>query len=454
MKLTDQIRMARQNLKRQKGRTRLTMLSIVIGSFAVITVLTITFAATSAVASYFEKTGLRYSIDVSTWSGKGISQDLIDEVGSLQGVQAVSPTVDLYSFRTLSYQDTTVRNFTARSEQVNGTTTNVIVAGRNLTGEDTGNVALVSLDLAEALTAGNVNNLVGQQVTVTTDEYYQGPNQSADNCDQNSGVCRPVDISIVVVGVHDSTQTVLFPLDFGIAQSVFTYYYSVGGSCADYAGSGQRCEDGFLIETYDQIGDNGYNSFRIRAKSDEAIPGISSALTTQYAMTNQFDLTVEQGAYSFVVGRESLEDILTVTRNISLALLAIGGISLLVSAIGVINTMLMATLERTREIGVMRAIGASRSDITRVFTVEAALLGFLGGVWGLIFASVVIVAVSIATDGFATFGFSLSTLSLVVTGLLPATIVVALTTVIGVLSGVLPARRAARLNPVDSLRYE
>jgi len=454
MKLSDQIRMARQNLKRQKGRTRLTMLSIVIGSFAVITVLTITFAATSAVNSYYEKTGLLYSIEVFDWSGKGIKDSLIEEVRSLDGVEAVSPTVNLYSFRTLTFGEKSVVNFSTRADLSNGATANVILAGRDLTPGDEGPVALVSRDLADALSGGVLEDLVGQQLIVTTDEYYRGPNQSRDNCDYEVGTCNPVDIPITVLGIHDSSHSVVFPLEYGLAQNVSTYYYPAGGSCADFGGSGQRCEDGFIVETNDPIGDSGYPGFRIRAASEDAVPLIVAQLASTYAMTNQLDFLAEQGDYSFAVGRESLKEILAVTTNISLALLAIGGISLLVSALGVINTMLMATLERTREIGVMRAIGASRSDITRVFTVEAALLGFLGGIWGLVFASSVILGVAIATDGFATFGFSLGIPSLVLTGILPATIVVGLTTLIGIISGVLPARRAARLNPVDSLRHE
>jgi len=155
------------------------------------------------------------------------------------------------------------------------------------------------------------------------------------------------------------------------------------------------------------------------------------------------------------VGRDTLREIQDVVTLVTLIFLLVGGISLLVSSIGVVNTMTMSALERTREIGVMRALGASRKDVTRVFTVESALIGFLGGLWGLILAGVVVVALFFFTDGLATLdvGFTLG-LPLLLTALIPASLVVVLTTLIGIAAGVLPARRAAKLDPVESLRAD
>jgi putative ABC transport system permease protein len=139
---------------------------------------------------------------------------------------------------------------------------------------------------------------------------------------------------------------------------------------------------------------------------------------------------------------------------IGLVLAAIGGISLFVASIGIINTMIMATYERVREIGVMRACGATRATIRRLFTFEAALLGFWGGAFGLI--------ISIGLGQLAKlivhkYGANLGNIPVDRIGSFPVWLilgVIAFTTVLGMISGLYPAIKAARLNPVDALRYE
>ena len=121
-------------------------------------------------------------------------------------------------------------------------------------------------------------------------------------------------------------------------------------------------------------------------------------------------------------------------------------ISLVVGGLSVINTMAMSVAERTREIGIKRAIGGSRRRIVRELVTEAALIGFIGGVIGLLLGAIVVLVANEAGRSSGTVLFDLT----------PGTAIfaVAFSTILGMLAGLIPAWSAARLDPVEALRYE
>jgi putative ABC transport system permease protein len=132
-----------------------------------------------------------------------------------------------------------------------------------------------------------------------------------------------------------------------------------------------------------------------------------------------------------------------VTGLIQLSTLAISGLGLLVGGVGVMNIMLMSVTQRTREIGVRKAVGARRRDIVWQFLLEAALLTTIGGVLGVSLAILLGLILSFLVPNLP----AIPPLWAVSSGLCVSTLV-------GIIFGVWPAFKAARLDPVDSLRYE
>jgi putative ABC transport system permease protein len=171
---------------------------------------------------------------------------------------------------------------------------------------------------------------------------------------------------------------------------------------------------------------------------DQAFEEIESLLRRRRGVgmkeVNNFDLTT---ADKFIKQLDSI------TAALGIGMIAISGISLLVGGIGVMNIMLVSVTERTREIGVRKAIGATKSDIVLQFLFEAMTLTGMGGVLGVILA----VSISYMIIFFFPLLPAAVPLWAVITGL-------SVSIVIGLIFGVWPARKAAMLDPIDALRYE
>ncbi|MBU4220201.1 MAG: FtsX-like permease family protein, partial [Euryarchaeota archaeon] len=119
-------------------------------------------------------------------------------------------------------------------------------------------------------------------------------------------------------------------------------------------------------------------------------------------------------------------------------------------AVGIANTMFMSVMERTRQIGLLKSLGATDNEVMKLFLIESGLFGVVGGVIGV--TTGILISVLISSIGLQMMGPG-GTMSTVVS---PQLIIFALafSIIVGVLSGVMPARAAAKMNPVDALRFE
>jgi putative ABC transport system permease protein len=183
---------------------------------------------------------------------------------------------------------------------------------------------------------------------------------------------------------------------------------------------------------------DGYSSIMVRARdkanTQAAIDDITAVLKHRH--NNQVDFTI-------ISQDDLLATVKAIMATMTGVLLAIASIALVVGGIGIANIMLVSVRERTREIGVRRAVGATRNTILMQFLVEAVVIACLGGVLGLALGAGIIALARLA----------MPSLPVELSGWLVFT-ALGFAAAVGVLSGVMPARSAAGLDPVEALRYE
>lgn len=489
MRFTDYIKMAFHNVMRQKLRSALTIFAVVIGATSVTIMLTIVFSAKGFITSQFEQNGTFQQIEVSpqqniTWSGGNngnscqngggssnaacvpLTDGLVNQIAALPHVVGVAREAQVNNIQALFYGTKKFVVNQVVAYDANGVIKNTMAAGRDIGPNDGDGVLTISSDYADALGfKHNYQALIGKTVTLHTDSYYSGVGSNPEaqyqymqqNCNNSGQNCNPpaTDLTGKIVGITSTggptggnSYTIRVPLvwargmdenqSYTVTQAAQNAANSV---CADsHQFNCQNPQPQPTLTVTDELAKQGYSALIVKA--DQA----SNAASVASNIHNKFKVGAADA-------ESAIKQQLGIFNILGAILGGIGGIALVVAAVGVINTMVMSILERTREIGVMRAVGAKRSTVSRLFMFEASLLGLLGGIFGILIAyGLTLVGNPLINNQLKSNGIGSSNILTLPPWLIISVIVG--TTLIGMLAGLYPARKAAKLDPVEALRYE
>ena len=395
MNLLQSIRMAVRSILTKKGRAVLTILSIFIGVAAVIVLVSLQQANTDQWTEYMRSTGVnRIQVNASMWGGKDFTKDLYKYCLSLTDlVEGVTPQQGMWAengirYGAKSYQP---QQILFGSDQYGICTNSTISTGRDLAYMDiekANRVCVIGSAVKENLF--NYKNPVGEKITIN--------NQS-----------------LTVIGV---------------------YKQKIDNS--------QWSEDNIIVVPYSLnrllIKNTTIEQFVVKAKdaatTDLAVEKLRGFLLTMYKDR-------PYSWYDVSSMNQYIEETNEMERQNVIFMAIIAGISLLVGGIGIMNIMLITVTERTREIGVRKALGAERRSIITQFLVETCMVSGLGGIVGVIVGILVTMAyIKITQDKVFYPHIEIMALAF------------GISVVLGIAFGLYPAVKASRLQPVDALRNE
>ncbi len=193
---------------------------------------------------------------------------------------------------------------------------------------------------------------------------------------------------------------------------------------------------------YRVLGKEYVDSIYVEAKDTSSIDTAQNEITDLIIKQHRLITPDQKDSFQIFNMADIKKTLESTTQTMSLLLGAIAAISLLVGGIGIMNIMLVSVTERTREIGLRKAIGANNKDIMTQFLIEAVLMSFIGGLAGVILGSGASMIISTVAKWSVKVSLSSITLATV------------FSLVVGVVFGLWPAKQASRLNPIEALRYE
>lgn len=452
MKIIDSVRRSGRNIRSAKARTILTALAIAVGAFT----LTLTLAASNGTEAFvnkvikdnFDPAELIVARDDVVFNGGDTSkpQEYDPSFGNAQGATTqikrlddndlakLKATNNVESVRfaqpvNLEYVTRPGQKKYVASIMPLSKAQNPDMLAGTLTKPLADNTILLSESYVEALGFANAEAAVGQSVTVAVRKgldtsslqqlFAQGIQDQSKIQDLVNNSSYTQDLKIV--GVYKKPLTAQPGTEMVIYTSEAT---------------AQQLND---ISTQNTVDYHKYPYVFVRVKN-------GNDKTTLVAVQNDLK---QQGytAQSVEDTEKFLSNILAVLRGI---VVAFGLIAVVASLFGVINTMYISVLQRTREIGLMKALGMRKREVGRLFRLEAAWIGFIGGVLG----ALVAFGLGTALNPWITKKLELGEQSLLLFKPVQIIILILILMLVAVLAGLLPARKAAKLDPIEALRTE
>ena len=387
--LFESIKMSWENIIHNKLRSFLTMLGIVIGVASIIALITIVQGATNSISDQVNSLGVnKVTINaMGTPLKTGLSQEDMKDISQVDNISGVSPTI--------SGKTGIVYNGNVKE--------NVAVQGKNEVYFKMNTSLLKDGRTINALDLESKNKVVLIGSSIVEDFYY--------------GV-DPIGKDLMINGTT----------------------YTVIGTLAASSGFSMGSNNDAVIIPYttalSSLGVKSITSLDVfltdTKTADDTVTNLKSVLNSAF---NNKD-----NAYTIFNMGDMISSFQSMMSIMSLLLSGIAGISLVVGGIGIMNMMLVSITERTSEIGLRKALGATPNRIQMQFIIESILLSSFGGFIGLILGSVIayIAAIFIGIG----FAISISTIFLAV----------GFSAAVGIIFGYMPARKASRLNPIDALR--
>jgi putative ABC transport system permease protein len=408
--LKEYINLAFVNLGQRKLRSWLTMIGIFIGIAAVIALLGLGAGLRAAIMTQFDFLGSNIlNVQASGLTagppGSGVvtplSSDLVDKIEKVNGVESAfnrwikSAMVRFNSVQTFGYVTSLPMGDKRKAAET--LFNSKIKSGRSLRDTDTYRV-VVGGNYAEEIVAGETN-------------VFKKPVAAGDNIYIN-------DKKFEVIGVYEKKG------NFIIDGSIFM-------------------NENVLLDVF---GDDGTTDIiAVKVRDERNMDKVKEDI--EKLLRKERNVKIGEENFQVTSPQNILEILDSTLAAINIFIAIIAGISLLVGGIGIMNTMYTAVIERTKDIGIMKAIGAKNSTIFTLFFIESGFLGMVGGIIGIILGMVF--AYGGAFIGRLVLGVSLIQARVSIELVIGALI---FSFTLGTIFGILPAMRAAKLQPVDSLR--
>ncbi len=405
MSTRDLIQEALHSLEANKGRSLLTILGIVIGIASVI-------AMTSLIGgiqnSLVNSLGLNAARMVEIYSSQELTDSDVEKLRKMvPQIEQIGIVDSAYSEYKVGDKSYTVMAQGVDSDMLDAVGASKIVAGRtynDIESQSGARVALISRGGAEQLYGGNEQDALGKTIKVSSGE-------------------------VQIVGVIDGGSDSMGSLTLYMPRATIAELF--GDDNPSFPSVTALAVEGTDIDELCKTIESKVRSMKGISEDDEYESVMVSSMKSAIDALNSF-----MGAFSLIMG-------------------AVASISLLVGGIGIMNMMLTNVTERIREIGIRRALGASRRDITAQFLAESSALCVTGGLLGVLIGYLLAWGLAMFASGSGILG-ELGASGQIIPSFSIATVLLAfaVSVGIGVIFGFYPARRAAKLDPVECLRYQ